>query len=80
LILQAAFGVPSASAADWRNLDERVSELEETAIRSGSRPLQLNIYGQANRAVLLWNDGFDSGAYGVAAAWQGAVVGARIKF
>ena len=33
--------------------------------RSGSRPLQLNIYGQVNRAILLWNDGFDSGTYSV---------------
>jgi hypothetical protein len=63
--LQVALDHRSALAEDRAGLDERLSELEETVARSGSRPLQLNIYGQVNRAILLWNDGFDSGTYSV---------------
>jgi hypothetical protein len=60
LLLQVALGNRSAVAEDRAGLDERASELEETAARSGSRPLQLNIYGQIKRAMLLRNDGFDA--------------------
>lgn len=65
LLLQIIGGPQSALAADGRDLDERLAELETTAARSASRPLQLNLYGQVNRAVLLWDDGFASGTYGV---------------
>ena len=63
--MQVTCGPASARAADQHDLNERIAELEETVAPSGSRPLQLNIYGQVNRALLFWNDGFDSGTYGV---------------
>jgi hypothetical protein len=63
--LQVICGPHSALAADGRDLDDRLAELETTAARGTSRPLQLNVYGQVNRAMMLWNDGFDSGACGV---------------
>jgi porin-like protein len=54
-----------AQAADQRALDERVAELEQTVPNTGNRVLQLNMYGQIDRAFLFWHDGFDSGTYGV---------------
>jgi hypothetical protein len=54
-----------ARATDLGDLELRVAELETTTVRTGSRRLSLHIYGQVNRAVLFWDDGFDSGIYGV---------------
>jgi len=65
LLFQVAGGSQFALAADQHGLHDRIAELETTAAASSSRPLHLNIYGQINRAVLFWNDGFDSGTYGV---------------
>lgn len=42
-------------------LEDRVAELEATALRKGSSGT-LQIYGQVNRAVLFWNDSFDARA------------------
>jgi len=42
------------------DLEERLAELETTTVRSGSHPMSLRLYGQVNRALLLWNDGFNS--------------------
>jgi hypothetical protein len=58
-------GFAPAQAADRGELDERIAELEQTVPHAGSRALQLNVYGQVNRALLFWNDGFDSGTKGV---------------
>ena len=58
-----AFGMSSAAgAADLganccSDLDERITELEKTAVRSGNRKIQLQISGTVNRALLYWNDG-----------------------
>src|SRR5262245_27303101 len=41
------------------DLEERLAELETTSIRSGSHKLSFRLYGQVNRALLLWKDGFD---------------------
>jgi predicted porin len=65
LLLHAACGSQIALAADEHDIDSRLAELEQAAARSGSQSLQLDLYGQVNRAVLFWNDGFDSGTYGV---------------
>jgi hypothetical protein len=54
---------PAALAADPAALEERIAELELTAPRGGTRGLQLDIYGQLNRTLLLWDDGFDSGTF-----------------
>jgi hypothetical protein len=54
-----------AWASDWGDLEERIAELEQTTARLGSRRLLLVMYGQVDRALLFWNDGFDKGTYGV---------------
>lgn len=45
------------------DLEERVAELEATTARKGNRVVSLQIYGQVNKALLLWDDGIDSDAY-----------------
>src|SRR6185295_11481553 len=42
------------------DLEERLAELEATSVRSGFSKLSFRLYGQVNRALLLWKDGFDS--------------------
>ena len=64
-----AFGMSSAAgAADLganccSDLDERITELEKTAVRSGNRKIQLQISGTVNRALLYWNDGSKRDVY-----------------
>jgi len=45
------------------DLEERVAELEATTARKGNRVVSLQISGQVNRALLVWDDGVDSDAY-----------------
>ncbi|MDX2264493.1 MAG: porin [Hyphomicrobiales bacterium] len=45
------------------DLEERVAELEATTARKGNRKVSLEISGQVNRALLVWDDGRDSDAY-----------------
>lgn len=42
------------------DLDEKAAELESMVLRKGVSNASLQIYGQVNRAILFWNDGFDS--------------------
>jgi len=42
------------------DLEERLAELETTTVRGGADKLSFRLYGQVNRALLLWKDGFDS--------------------
>jgi hypothetical protein len=76
----------AAAAASDLDLQQRVAQLEATTARSRNGPgkLTFHMYGQVNRALVFWNDGFDSGAYNTArlpaGSWQGAATGARIKF
>ena len=51
----------AAGAADL-DLEQRGAELEATTARCGNGPGKLTFHmcGQVNRALLLWNDGFDS--------------------
>ncbi len=60
--------VGSARAADLggdccADLEERIAELEATAVRKGNRKVSLTIAGQVNKAVLAWDDGAESNAY-----------------
>jgi predicted porin len=60
--------VTSAKAADLgggccADLEERVAELEATTARKGNRVVSLQVYGQVNKALLIWDDGRDSDAY-----------------
>ena len=43
------------------DLEARIVELEATAVRGASGNLSFRLYGQVNRALLLWKDGFDAG-------------------
>ena len=45
------------------DLEERVAELEASTARRGTNQLSFRLYGQVNRALLLWNDGFDSSSH-----------------
>jgi hypothetical protein len=72
--------VTSAKAADLgggccADLEERVAELEATTARKGNRVVSLQIYGQVNKALLLWDDGVDSDAYVVDNDYSGTRVG-----
>ncbi len=60
--------IPYASAADMgeaccADLEARVAELEATTARKGQRNVSLQVYGQVNKALLIWDDGFDSDTY-----------------
>jgi predicted porin len=56
------FNSLSASAAEF-DLDQRLADLEQTAVRSGSRRVSVQVYGQVNYALLSWNDGVTSDTY-----------------
>ena len=45
------------------DLDARIAELEATSLQKTQRNLNVQLYGQVNRALLIWNDGFASDAY-----------------
>jgi hypothetical protein len=56
-----------ARAADFgaccADLDERIAELEATTARKGNRVVSLQVYGQINKALLIWDDSFRRDAY-----------------
>ncbi|NJO34706.1 MAG: porin [Rhodospirillales bacterium] len=61
VVLSAGFSsVPAWGGEGAGNLEARVAELEATAARSGNSKLSFRLYGQINRALLMWKDGFDS--------------------
>ncbi|GAA6212097.1 hypothetical protein NBRC116602_18380 [Hyphomicrobiales bacterium 4NK60-0047b] len=58
----------TANAADLggdccADLEERVATLEATTARKGNRKVSLQIYGQVNQSLLIWDNGRDSDAY-----------------
>jgi hypothetical protein len=66
--LMCAMPAFSASAADLgggccADLEERVAELEATTARKGNRVVSLQVSGQVNKALLIWDDGVDSDAF-----------------
>jgi predicted porin len=57
-----------ANAADLggdccADLEARVAELEATTARKGNRVVSLTVYGQVNKALLFWDNDFDSDTY-----------------
>jgi len=86
LALVAAAGlligaVSPATAADLKgggccaDLEERVAELEATTARKGNRVVSLQVYGQVNKALLIWDDGVDSDAFIVDNQASGSRIG-----
>jgi hypothetical protein len=60
-------GAASARASDageacCADLEAIIAELDLAVLRKGNSKVSLQIYGQVNRAVVLWNDSFDSKA------------------
>ncbi len=72
--------VAPAKAADLgggccADLEERVAELEATVARKGNRVVSLQVYGQVNKALLIWDDGIENDAYVVDNDYSGSRVG-----
>lgn len=65
LALSAGMPLQRAAAADLggnccADLEERIAELEATAVRKGNRKVSLEVYGQINEAIMFWDDGGES--------------------
>jgi len=63
-----AMAFTPAKAADLggdccADLEERVAELEATTVRKANRVVSVQIYGQVNKALVIWDDGIDSDLY-----------------
>jgi hypothetical protein len=79
-LLMGAYAPTPLHAADLgggccADLEERVAELEATTARKGNRVVSLQVYGQVNKALLIWDDGEDSDAYIVDNDYSGTRVG-----
>jgi hypothetical protein len=80
--LAAALGLATPGyAADLKggnccaDLEERVAELEATTARKGNRAVSLQVYGQVNKALLIFDDGVDSDAFIVDNDQSGSRIG-----
>ena len=65
-----AGGITTANAADLgvggnccADLEERIAELEATAVRKGNRKVSLTITGWVSQQVSFWDDGVEKNAY-----------------
>jgi predicted porin len=65
-------GAGSGCCAD---LEERVAELEATTARKGNRVVSLQVYGQVNKALLIFDDGVDRDAFIVDNDQSGSRIG-----
>ncbi len=79
-ILMGNFAYAPAKAADLgggccADLEERVAELEATTVRKGNRVVSVQVYGQVNKALMIWDDGSDSDAYVVDNDTSGSRIG-----
>src|SRR5262245_10255362 len=57
------------------DLEGRVAELEATTARKGNRVVSLQVYGQINKALLIFDDGKDSDAFVVDNDTSGSRIG-----
>jgi hypothetical protein len=79
-ILMGSYTHSPAKAADLGgsccgDLEERVAELEATTARKGNRVVSLQVYGQINKALLIWDDGSDTDAFVVDNDYAGSRIG-----
>jgi Gram-negative porin len=79
-ILMGSYAYGPAKAADLGgsccgDLEERVAELEATTARKGNRVVSLQIYGQVNKGLLIWDDGINSDAFVVDNDYSGSRFG-----
>lgn len=79
--LLATLAAP-ASAADFggdccADLEERIAELESTAVRKGNRKVSLTVSGWVNQQVTWWDDGAEDNFY---VHDLGSTLGSHVKF
>jgi predicted porin len=80
-LLMGSVAYAPARAADLAaggccgDLEERVAELEATAARKGNRVVSLQVYGQVNKALMIWDDGHDKDAYVADNDYSGSRIG-----
>jgi predicted porin len=55
------------------DLEERIAELEATTARKGNRKVSLNVYGQINKSLLMWDA--DDATYSGSASLNGTSLG-----
>ncbi len=70
LTVGTAVALGSADRADaaemcCSDLEERVAELEATAVRKGNKKVAVTLSGHVSRAILFWDDGFEDNVYNV---------------
>jgi predicted porin len=70
-----AADIGPAGANCCSDLEERISELEATTARKGNRVVSLQVYGQVNKALLLFDDGVESDAFIVDNDQSGSRIG-----
>lgn len=70
VVVGAALGSPASPihAADLggdccADLEERLAELEATTARKGNRVVSLTLSGHVNKALMIWDDGYESNVY-----------------
>lgn len=94
LVALPAQAQASGDASCCADLEAIVAEFDAAVARKGNSKVSLQIYGQVNRAILAWNDSFDSktivvdnttsstrlGFIGQAAIRPGLVAGYRTEF
>lgn len=63
LLCMPTAAVAQDALACCADLEERIAELEQTAVTKGNRKVSLMISGQVNKAMTFWDDGQNTDAY-----------------
>ena len=67
-VVACLFFIGRAGAADLggdccADLEERIAELEATAVRKGNRKVSLTVTGYVTKQIMFWDDGGERNAY-----------------